>query len=244
VVVLGEGVARQDVVVEHASVVHDPRDQAHPMRVGRLEHQLAGPRLQRIEDDHRPIDPLCEALQAVDQVEGEAVGRAGRDAQQACEARLACRLHAVPHGIAGVADPIGVVKQQQVEALDSAALQAALGGHANVVAVVAWPAQSLVGEARKAPRAVALAVIEVVADRTDQAVAVALDPRERLPEHAVGLTGAVDVRREHRLDAGARAQQRPHPLLLERLSEVHEAPSAPGADRGRCRIHSDQTSNR
>ena len=47
------------------------------------------------------------------------------------------RLHALPDGVARVADAVGVVQQQQVEALDAAALEAALGGHANVVGVVA-----------------------------------------------------------------------------------------------------------
>ena len=47
---------------------------------GCLEHQLARPRLERTEDDHRPVDQRGVALKAGDQVEREAVRGARSDA--------------------------------------------------------------------------------------------------------------------------------------------------------------------
>ena len=95
VVVLGERVARQDVVVEEPAVVDDARDQPDVRLERGRQAQLARPRLERVEDDHRPVDRLAEALEAVDQVEREAVRRAGRDADRAARgprrAARACR---------------------------------------------------------------------------------------------------------------------------------------------------------
>ncbi len=109
-VVLGERVARQHVVVEQAAVVHHARDQLDAVGSRGLEHEPARPRLQRTENDHRPVNQRGVALQAVDQIEREAIRRAGSHAQQAREARLADRLHALPHRGARVADAIGVVQ--------------------------------------------------------------------------------------------------------------------------------------
>ena len=85
------------------------------------------------------------------------------------------------------------MQQQQVEPLGPEALQAALGRHPDVVTVLALGAQARVGEAGKALRALALALVEVVPDRADQAVALALDALERLAQHPVGLPGPVGV---------------------------------------------------
>jgi hypothetical protein len=52
VIVLGEGVAGEDVVVEQPAVIHDPRDQLDVVRARGVEHELAGPRLERVEDEH------------------------------------------------------------------------------------------------------------------------------------------------------------------------------------------------
>ena len=70
----------------------------------------------------------AEALEAVDDVEREAVGGAGRDAEQAREAGVAQRGHALPDRLVRVAGAVGVVQQQQVEAVGADALEAALGG--------------------------------------------------------------------------------------------------------------------
>ena len=104
-----ERVAGQHVVVEQPAVVDDARDQAHAVAAGGVEHQLAGPRLERVEDHHRPVDPLAEALEAVDQVEREAVGGAGRDAERAGQPVGADGLQRVPHRLAGVTGAVGVV---------------------------------------------------------------------------------------------------------------------------------------
>ena len=95
-----------------------------------------------------------------------------------CVAQL---RHALPDGLAGVAGAVGVVQQQQVEALDAAALEAALGRHAQVAGVVARTAQRSIGEARKALRRRALALVEVVTDRADEAVGVAVSPASARP---------------------------------------------------------------
>ena len=155
----------------------------------------------------------------------------------ACQAGLARRLHAVPHRRARIAGAVGVVQQQHVEALHAAALQAALGGHADVVAIGVLAAQAAVGEAREPFGAFTPALVEVVADRADDAVVIACDARQRAAQRGVGLARAVRVGRDHRVDAAARAQQRLHAFLVERLAEVHEAPAAPRADRRRRRFH-------
>ncbi len=182
-----ELVAGGEVAVEEPAVVHDAGDHLHALALGRGEHQLARPRLERVEDDHRPVDHVAEALEAVDQVEGEAVGRTGRDADGAREPRVAQGGHALPHDGAGVAGAVGVVEEQQVEVLEPAALQLPLGGEAQVGGVAVGAAQAGVGEARIAARAVALAVVEVVAHRADRAEVLAGHALERAGQQAVGL---------------------------------------------------------
>ena len=192
--------------MEQAAVVDDARDQAHVVRGGGVEHELAGPRLERVEDDHRPVDQRGEALEAVDQVEREAVRRA-RARRRAVRVSPASRTasHALPHGLAGVAGAVGVVQQQQVEALDAAALEAALGRHADVVGVVVLAAQARVGEAREALRAVALAARRSRGrSRRSGSSCRAPRPASARAEHAVGLAGAVGVGGDHRVDARRR----------------------------------------
>ena len=76
VVAARELVSRQHVVVEQAAVVHDARDHPHAVALRRRQRQLAGPGLERTEDQHRPVDQLAVALEAADHVEREPVGRA------------------------------------------------------------------------------------------------------------------------------------------------------------------------
>jgi hypothetical protein len=85
--------------------------------------QLARPRLHRVEDHHRPVDRLAEALQAVDQVEREAVCRTGRNSQQLRQPIVAQRPHPIPHRLRRVAGAIRVVQQQQVERVDADPLE-------------------------------------------------------------------------------------------------------------------------
>jgi hypothetical protein len=195
------------------------------------EHELAGPRLQRIEDDHRPVDQRAEALEAVEQVEREAVGRAGRDAEPPRQPRLAQRRHPLPHGRARVADPVGVVEEQEVERVGADPLQRALGRHAQVRRVVVLAAQARVGEAGEALGALALAGVEVVPDGADQAVRVAVASLQCAAEQRVRLARAVRVGGHDRADALVGPEQRCQAVVVERLAEVHEAAAAPGADR-------------
>ena len=83
----GEGVAGPHVVPEQPAVVDDAGDDVDAVAPRRRQDELAGPRLERVEDHHRPVDQRAEALQAVDDVEREAVGRAGRDAELPGQAR-------------------------------------------------------------------------------------------------------------------------------------------------------------
>jgi hypothetical protein len=135
------------------------------------------------------------------------------------------------------------VQQQHVEGVRAEALQAALGRHAQVVAVPVRPAQARIGEAREALGPVALALVEVVADRADQRVVGARHARQRAPEQGVGLAGPVGVGGHDRADAPAGPQQRLQALLGDRLAEAHEAPAAPGADR-RVTEHRHHSSSR
>ena len=200
------------------------------MGAGAVEHQLAGPGLQRVEDDHRPVDQAPEALQAVDEVQGEAVGRPGRQAQRAGQPGLAHRRQPLPHRRVGVARAVGVVQEQDVEGLDADPRQAGGGGVAYVGGVLVGAAQARLGEAGKAPRAVAAARSEVVADRAHQAVVATPHAVERAAEERVGLARAVDVRGDHGAYPVVRSQQRDHALVVDRLTEAQEAPAAPGAD--------------
>ena len=218
------------VVPEQPAVVDNPGDDLHVLRRRSVEHELPRPGLERVEDDHRPVDRVAEALEGLDDVEGEAVGRPGRQPEQPGQPGGADGLHRLPHGRRRVPGAVGVVQQEQVERVDADPLQGRLRGPPHVVAVVLAPAQARVGEAGKAARAVALAVDEVVADRADQAVVLTRQPRHRPPHDPVGLPGAVDVGREHGVDALARAQQPLQALLVDLLPEVQEAPTAPGAE--------------
>ena len=117
----------------------------------------------------------------------------------------------LPDGLARVAGAVGVVQQQQVEGVDPDPLEAALGGHPHVVGVLgpARPAQARVGEARVALGALALALVEVVPDRADDADAVAVGAGERAAEQAVGLARAVGVGGEHACRGRHRASAAP-----------------------------------
>jgi hypothetical protein len=122
------------------------------------------------------------------------------------------------------------VQEQEIEGVDADALQRALRGHPQIRRVLRRPAQARIGEAREALRPGALAVVEVVADRPDEAV---LGPRhadQRTSEQRVGRPRSIGVGGHDGVDAIAGRQQRGEPVLLDGLAEAHEAPTAPGAD--------------
>ena len=113
---------------------------------------------------------------------------------------------------------------------DAAALEAALGGLAQVAGVLAGARGGR--EAREALGAVALRAVEVVADRSDQRVRLARQAGEGAADGEVGLARAVDVGRDDRVDAGVRPQQADETVVVERLAEVHVAAAAPRAECG------------
>jgi hypothetical protein len=216
--------------VEQAAVVDHARDQLHVVALGGGEHQLARPRLERVEDHHRPVDPLAEALEAVDQVEREAVGRPRGHADRSRQPGVAHGFERVPHRLARVADPVGVVEQQEVERARAAAFEAVLGRHSDIAGVGVRTAQPRVREAREALRPVALALVEVVPDRADQAVVLAREAGQSAAKQRVSLAGAVRVGGHHGPDAVAGSHERSQPLVIQRLTEAHEAPAAPRPD--------------
>ena len=235
-VVARELVPGQHVVVEEPAVVDDAGDQLHAVALGRRQHQLAGPRLERVEDHHRPVDAVAEALQAVDHVEREAVRRAGRDAEHPRQAGRLDRLQRVPDRFARIARAIGVVQQQQVEGIDAAALQAALRGHPHVVRVALRSAQARIGETGETLGTFSFARVEIVSDGAHDGEIRAGDPGERATKQSVGRAGAIGVRRDDRRDTLIWAQQGSEPVFVDRLPEVHEATAAPCPDRGTCQL--------
>ena len=230
-VVFREVVDRRHVAPEQAAVVDDPGDHPDPVVGGRVEDELAGPGLERVQDHHRPVDPLPEALEAVEQVEGEAVRRPGSDPDRRRQALVAKRGHPVPDDLGCVAGVIGVVEEQHVEAIAADPLQAALGRHPQVGTVGARIAEAGIGEPGEPAGAVALALVEVVADRADEAVIAARHARERPAEQPIGLALAVGVGGEQGRDAGAGLEQLLEALLAELLAEAQEPAAAPGAER-------------
>ena len=82
------------VAPEEAAVVDDAGQHLDLVAGGGVEAELARPGLERVEDHHRPVDPVAEALQAGDQVEGEAVGGPGATPIRAV--RPASRSAAIP----------------------------------------------------------------------------------------------------------------------------------------------------
>ena len=128
------------------------------------------------------------------------------------------------------------MQQQQVEALDAAALEARLGGAPQVRGIAARTAETGIGEPRKSRGAVALAIDEVVADGADEPERRAVEPRDRSPDEPVGLALAVDVGRHDGTDALVRAQKRHEPVIVERHAVVEEPPAAPGTQRRMAEI--------
>ena len=124
------------------------------------------------------------------------------------------------------------MQQEDVEGVDPEALEAALGRHADVAGVLVGAAQRRVGEAWEALRAVALGGVEVVSDRADDAVVLAVDGGDRPAEQEVRLARPVGVGCEQRVEPVAGTQQGFEALLGDRLAEMQVAPTAPRSDCG------------
>ncbi len=126
-VVLGERVTGQHIVVEEATIIHDTGDQLDIVLRGRVQNELARPGLHRAQNDHRPVDQIGKALDAADQIKGKTVCRSGCHAECSCQARRLARppSHPTPKDSL-IARQVGIVQQQQIEALGADALQASL----------------------------------------------------------------------------------------------------------------------
>jgi hypothetical protein len=70
-----------EIVMKHAAVIDHPRHHLHAVFFAGRQRQPHRPGFERIENEHRPIDELAKALEAADEVERKAIGRAGRDAE-------------------------------------------------------------------------------------------------------------------------------------------------------------------
>ena len=136
VVVLVEGRVRLEVAPEEPAVVDHSRDDGDVRGGGGVEDQLARPRLERVQDHHRPVDHVAEALEAGDEVQGEAVGGAGRDADRAGQPVVAKRGHGLPDRGRLVAGAVRVVEEENVEEVDADGLEAPLGRLTQVAGVV------------------------------------------------------------------------------------------------------------
>ena len=128
------------------------------------------------------------------------------------------------------------MQEQEIEGVDPAPLEAALGRHLEVVGVARGTAELGIGEAGKALRAGTLAGVEIVADRPDDAHLITRQTLDRAAEHRVGVAGAVDVGGDDGRDALVGRDQPGEALVVERLAEAHEAPAAPGSDRARAEV--------
>ena len=193
-------------IVEEPAVVDDPGKHPHVVLGAGGQGEPGGPGLERVQDQHGPVDQRPEALEAGDDVEGEAVRGAGSHADRVGETLVPQRGHRVPDLGRGVADAVRVVQEEEIEALDSAALEARLGGAPQVRAVGSRASQPGIGEARVAARAVTLAVDEVVADGTDETERRAIEAGDRPPDEPIGLSLAVDVGRHDGADPIVRAR--------------------------------------
>ena len=140
---------------------------------------------------------------------------------------------------AGVAGPIGIVQQKQIEFVHPAAGQFLFRGHAQVVGELVRRAERGIGEARKAFRSVPFAGIKIVTHRADQAVGVAAHAGQGAAQHLVGLPVAVHIGGQERADAlivGV-ADDFEKAVVVERFAKVHEASAAPGAIGGVGQFH-------
>src|SRR6476659_4577223 len=69
------------VIMEKPAIIHHPGDDFHSRFLRRGKGEMARPRLERIEDDHRPVDQALESLETKNQVERETIGRPGGHAE-------------------------------------------------------------------------------------------------------------------------------------------------------------------
>ena len=236
-VVLAQWSPRVQVAPEQPAVVDHAGDHSHVVCRGGVEDHLARPRLERVQDDHRPVDLRPEALQARDQVEREPVGRARRDPDPVGESRVLLSAAIPARRRRTRKGAVRVVQEENVEPGDADRVEASLGGAPQVRRVVVGAAQRRVREPREALRPLALPKVEIMADRPDERTRVAIHAGQRPAGRPVRLAFAVDIGRQDRVDPVPGAQQRLEALVVELLAEMHEAAAAPGSDCRPARDH-------
>lgn len=110
-------------IIEDAAVIEHAGHEIDAELVGAIENRTHGPRFERIQNDHGPVDEVAVVFKALDEVEDEAVGRSGGDADFAGEPFLTEFVHGVPNVDAGVAMHVGIVEEEAIEVVSLAALQ-------------------------------------------------------------------------------------------------------------------------
>ena len=239
VVTITELMAGLHVIVEQTAVIDHAGQNIDAVLFRRTEHVLAGPGLEGIQDDHRPVHAITETLEALDHVEREAVRRSRRDAEAIGEALCFQRGEGVPDFFARVGDAVRVVQHEQVKLTRLATLQALFRRHFEVIVILVRPAQRGVGKTRVAFRALANAFVNIVPDDACEAVLLTRNAFKRLAQQRIGTAHAIHVRRDKRPHAFLkRITHELHVMLLRELfSIVHEASAAPGAVGCSCQVH-------
>ena len=81
-----EFVSGANVIMEESTVIDDAGDNLNIIFAGCGKTKSAGPRLQRVQNDHGPINQRAELLETVDEIKREAVGRTGSDSDAVSQA--------------------------------------------------------------------------------------------------------------------------------------------------------------
>src|SRR6185436_6316694 len=102
-ILLAEFVTWLDVVVEEPAVVDHARDELYCVLRGGRQTKTTRPRLQRVQNHHRPIQQWTESLEAKNQVEGKSVGGSRSHAQSFRQSCLLHFVHRLPDRVAAVA---------------------------------------------------------------------------------------------------------------------------------------------
>src|SRR5437773_10030265 len=88
-----EFVAGLDVAVEQAAIIDHARDYLHIVFARSRQTEAARPRLERIQDHHRPVDQRAEMLEAMNDIEREAISGTGSDAKPISQSSVLDRFH-------------------------------------------------------------------------------------------------------------------------------------------------------
>ena len=168
-----------EIAVKHAAIIHHAGHHFHPVFFAGGQCEAHRPGFERIENEHRPVDHLAEALEATHEIERESIRRTGRDAEHAGETLILGGLHRLPQRFAGVAEFVRIVQHEQIKMVAAAAFELLACRHADESRITLRPAQFRIGETRIAASALPLAFVKIMPDHADQAVAGAIDALER-----------------------------------------------------------------